>query len=88
MVVGHCAADADALATALAAMPPEEGMALIESLIGYEAKISMSNGDGYQTTGWGQMVEARPQADLLNVAVGASSSWPAGYQAIRLFLNW
>ena len=82
VVVGHCAADADALATALAAMPPEEGMALIESLIGYEAKISMSNGDGYQTTGWGQMVEARPQADLLNVAVGASSSWPAGYQAI------
>ncbi|MBJ9985703.1 DUF2271 domain-containing protein [Acinetobacter sp. S40] len=82
IVVGHCAADADALATALAAMSPEEGMALIESLIGYEAKMTLSNGDGYQTTGWGQMVEARPQAEMLKVAAGASSSWPAGYQAI------
>lgn len=82
VVVGHCAADTDALATALAAMQPEEGMALIESLIGYEAKMTLSNGDGYQTTGWGEMVEARPQAEMLKVAAGASSSWPAGYQAI------
>lgn len=41
VVVGQCAADADALATALTAMSPQDGMQLIEQLVGYEAQLEI-----------------------------------------------
>ena len=82
VVVGQCAADADALATALAAMPASEGMALIESLLGYEAQLTMSNGDIYQSAGWSNLLQQSAAVEMKTVAAGASAKWPAGYQAI------
>lgn len=81
VVVGKCAADADALATALAAMPADEGMQLIEALVGYEAKLTMSNGTVHQTSGWNSLVQSQTQPEMLNVAQASSASWPKGYQA-------
>ncbi len=83
VVVGTCAADADALATALAAMTPSEGLKLVEALIGYEAKLTLSNGDVYQSAGWNSLVQLPQNAEMRTVAAGQSSAkWPAGYQAI------
>ena len=83
VVVGQCAADADALATALAAMQPAEGLELIEALIGYEAKVTLTDGQVYQSSGWNSLVQLPQNAKMRTVAVGQSSAkWPAGYQAI------
>lgn len=82
VVVGQCAADADALATALVAMTPSEGMQLIESLVGYEAQLTLANGQTHQSAGWNALVQLPQQADFKNVAVNASAKWPAGYQAV------
>ena len=81
VVVGQCAADADALATALAAMTPAEGIELIESLIGYEAQMTLSNGDTFQSAGWNNLLQAQ-SPEMLAVAAGSSAKWPAGYQAV------
>ena len=81
VVVGQCAADADALATALAAMSPAEGIELIESLIGFEAQMTLSNGDSFQTAGWNNLLQAQ-SPEMLTVAAGSSAKWPAGYQAV------
>ena len=81
VVVGTCAADADALATALAAMPPQDGMALVEALIGYEAHLTMTNGQVHRSSGWNTLASTQKTADLQPVAQGASAKWPAGYQA-------
>ena len=80
VVVGQCAADADALATALAVMPPAEGMALIETLIGYEAKLTLANGEHFYSSGWSNLAKQQPQ--MQQVAKESSSSWPKGYQAL------
>ena len=82
VVVGKCAADADALATALTVMKPAEGMQLIESLLGYEAQLTLSTGETHQSTGWNALVQLPQQADFHNVAANASAKWPAGYQAV------
>ncbi|CAB1221732.1 DUF2271 domain-containing protein [Acinetobacter bouvetii] len=82
VVVGQCAADADALATALAAMQPEEGLELIEALIGYEAKLTLSNGDVHQSSGWNSLVQLPQNAEMRTVASSSAAKWPAGYQAI------
>lgn len=82
VVVGQCAADADALATALAAMQPAEGLELIEALIGYEAKLTLSNGDVHQSSGWNSLVQLPQNAEMRTVASQSATKWPAGYQAI------
>lgn len=83
VVVGTCAADADALATALAAMTPAEGLELIEALSGYEAKVTLTDGQVYQSSGWNSLVQRPQHAEMRTVAASQSSAkWPAGYQAI------
>lgn len=83
VVVGTCAADADALATALAAMTPAEGLKLIEALSGYEAKVTLTDGQVYQSSGWNSLVQTPQHAEMRTVAASQSSAkWPAGYQAI------
>lgn len=82
VVVGTCAADADALATALAAMSPAEGLQLIEQLVGYEAQMISQTGRIYQSSGWQHLLstpDSRPS--LHQTASDSSTSWPAGYQA-------
>jgi thiamine biosynthesis lipoprotein len=84
VVVAPTTADADALATALAVMPPEEGMALIARIAGAEAQIVYGNGRVVESAGW-QSLLATPQdqINMLSVASDAAvtSSWPQGYQA-------
>lgn len=87
VVVGQCAADADALATALAAMQPEEGLALIDALMGYEAKMTFSNGQVVQSSGWNSLVQPKQfdlsqNAEMQNVASSSAAKWPAAYQAV------
>ena len=83
VVVGTCAADADALATTLAAMTPAEGLELIEALSGYEAKVTLTDGQVYQSSGWNSLVQTPQHAEMRTVAASQSSAkWPAGYQAI------
>ena len=83
VVVGTCAADADALATALAAMTPAEGLELIEALSGYEVKVTLTDGQVYQSSGWNSLVQTPQHAEMRTVAASQSSAkWPAGYQAI------
>lgn len=93
VVVGQCAADADALATALAAMPPLDGMALIEQLAGYEAQMILTNDQRFQSAGWSTLVQSGQQAHSVTVAgdmpttvSGPNGVWPAGFQA-RLELS-
>lgn len=84
VVVAPTTADADALATALAVLPPEEGMALIARIAGAEAQIVYGNGRVVESAGW-QSLLATPQdqINMLSVAsdAAAASSWPQGYQA-------
>lgn len=83
VVVGTCAADADALATALAVMTPSEGLALIEALIGYEAKVTLTDGQMHQSSGWNSLVQMPQHAEMRTVAATQSlAKWPAGYQAV------
>ncbi|SDY57569.1 DUF2271 domain-containing protein [Acinetobacter kyonggiensis] len=83
VVVGTCAADADALATALAAMSPAEGLELIEALIGYEAKLTLTDGQAHQSSGWNSLVQMPQNAEMHTVAASQSAAkWPAGYQAV------
>lgn len=83
VVVGTCAADADALATALAAMTPSEGLELIEALIGYEAKVTLTDGKVHQSSGWNSLVQMPQNAEMRTVAASQSAAkWPAGYQAV------
>ena len=87
VVVGQCAADADALATALAAMPAEQGLQFIESLLGYEAQLTFTDGAVQQSSGWNALLAKdlpmlHPvQVDFQTVAQGSSAKWPSGYQA-------
>lgn len=82
VVVGQCAADADALATALTAMTPDEGMQLIEQLVGYEAQLVTRDGQHYQSSGWSSLLDANQPAIMRHIAANASATtWPKGYQA-------
>ncbi|ENX33622.1 hypothetical protein F889_02285 [Acinetobacter colistiniresistens] len=82
VVVGQCAADADALATALTAMPPYEGMQLIEQLVGFEAQLVASDGTSYQSTGWSTLLDANQAAVMRHIAGNAAATaWPKGFQA-------
>lgn len=51
-VIAPRAMDADALATALAVMPPRDGLALAAAFPGAEALILAADGTAYQTDGW------------------------------------
>ncbi len=82
VVVGQCAADSDALATALTAMPAHEGMQLIEQLVGYEAQLVATDGTRYQSSGWSSLMDANQPTMMRHVAAnGAATAWPKGYQA-------
>jgi thiamine biosynthesis lipoprotein len=68
------AADADALSTALCAMTPVEGLALVHGLDGFEAMVIDAEGRRHASAGWTALTEPR-----LFLAQ-APSAWPAGFQ--------
>lgn len=85
IVVAPQAADADALATALAAMPPAEGMALIAKLKHTEAQMTLSNGETFSSSGWHDLVATEQNYGAMRTVAtttSASTAWPAGYNAI------
>jgi hypothetical protein len=51
-VIAPTAIDADALATAVSVLAPEEGLALIESLEDVECQLMLANGHILATQGW------------------------------------
>ena len=82
-VAAASAADADALATALCAMPADAGMALAESLPGMEARVVAADGAERMTSGWNDLTTTAPSpppARLWRVAdaapAQASVPWP------------
>ena len=82
VVVGQCAADADALATALTAMSPQDGMQLIEQLVGYEAQLVATDGTKHHSSGWSTLLDANQPAIMREVAADNKAiTWPKGYQA-------
>jgi thiamine biosynthesis lipoprotein len=66
-VIAPRAADADALATALAVMPPEQGVKLASSLQGVEALILAADGARWETPGWSGYACAAPAAAAASV---------------------
>lgn len=73
-VFAPTARDADALSTALCAMPVQQGVALVDRLEGFEAMIVDPDGRRRASAGWRALSEQR-----LTLAQ-AASAWPAGYR--------
>lgn len=85
IVVAPHAADADALATALAAMTPAEGMALIAQLKHTEAQMTLSDGQTFSSSGWHELVATEQNYGAMRTVASSSSSsatWPSGYNAV------
>ncbi len=86
IVVAPYAADADALATALAAMTPAEGMALIAQLEHTEAQMTLNNGETFSSSGWHNLVATEQNYGAMRTVASSNTSanaaWPAGYNAI------
>ncbi len=87
VVVAPHAADADALATAIAAMSPAQAMALIEQLDHTEAQLTLTNGETFHSSGWHDLVATdQTNAAMRSVANDGNASkavaWPSGYRAM------
>jgi thiamine biosynthesis lipoprotein len=67
------AMEADALSTALCAMPVVEGLAFVERLEGAEALVIDAEGRRRASSGWAALSEPRL------IAAQAASPWPVGY---------
>jgi thiamine biosynthesis lipoprotein len=79
--VAGCAMDADALSTALMAVPPREGMRLVERTAGAEARLALADGRVMTSSGWGRLATDAPPPRLIRVAdAPAGAPWPAGFQ--------
>jgi thiamine biosynthesis lipoprotein len=79
-VFAASAADADALATAVAAVTPAEGLAMVESVTGAEALVIDDSGARHATSGWTTLARD-PPARLIRTAAAAAAgpAWPAGF---------
>ena len=73
-VFAPTAADADALSTALCAMAPSEGVALVDRLDGFEALVTDADGHRLSSAGWAALRE--PGLLLAE----APSAWPADFR--------
>jgi thiamine biosynthesis lipoprotein len=68
------AADADALSTALCAMPPSEGLDLVGRLDGFEALVIDPGGQRHASAGWAALAQPRL------ILAQAPSPWPADFR--------
>jgi len=80
-VLAPNAADADALATALSVMAPQQGLALIAQLPGVEALLQLADGRQQTSSGWHLAAAQREQraGSFMHTADGAAATWPAGF---------
>ena len=72
------AMDADALATALAVLPPAEGLALVARRPGTAALIVDADGRRHVTPGWGGFHGDAPRL-IRAAAPAAAGGWPSGF---------
>lgn len=77
-VIGPTARDADALATALCAMPAHEAIALADRLGGFEAMVIDEDGRRLSSRGWPGL-DSAPEAPARLQKAQAARPWPAGY---------
>lgn len=75
-VFAPTARDADALSTALCAMPSAEGVALVERLDGFEAQVIDADGRRQASPGWAALAGPRL------IPAQAPSAWPAGFRLV------
>jgi thiamine biosynthesis lipoprotein len=68
------ATDADALSTALCAMAPGDGLALVDRLDGFEAVVIGPDGRRHASSGWAALAEPRL------ILAQAASAWPADFR--------
>lgn len=80
-VVAPTAAEADSLATALLAMPPEEGLLLVAQS-GAQARITQSDGAVLTTADWTHL-ESGPSPQLLAGTAGLTSVADKGGPSLR-----
>jgi thiamine biosynthesis lipoprotein len=73
-VFAPTAIDADALSTALCAMAPAQGLALVRGLDGFEALVIDADGRRHASAGWAALKEPRL------ILAQAPSAWPTGFQ--------
>lgn len=73
-VFAPASADADALSTALCAMPPSDSLPLVDRLAGFEALVTDAEGRRHVSAGWAALTEPRL------ILAQAPSAWPAGFQ--------
>ena len=75
-VIADRSADADALATVLNVLAPDEGQALVRALPGVECRIVAADGQVTRSDGWHRYEVARP---VLAAATSTPSSAPAAW---------
>ncbi|MGZ3401620.1 MAG: DUF2271 domain-containing protein [Caulobacteraceae bacterium] len=73
------AADADALSTALCAMAPVEGLALVDRLDGFEALVIDADGRRHVSAGWRALSDGH-WAEPRLILAQAPSPWPADFR--------
>ena len=63
-------------------MSPQDGMQLIEQLVGYEAQLVATDGTKHHSSGWSTLLDANQPAIMREVAADNKAiTWPKGYQA-------
>jgi thiamine biosynthesis lipoprotein len=80
-VIAPTAAEADALATALCAMPVQTGLALVETLPGVEARVAEASGAARVSSGWSATTVSAPEppARLIRAADSLTAPWPTRF---------
>ena len=73
VVTAPCAADADALATALCLMAPRNGLALVDRLPGVEARLTDRHGAVHASRGWEALTEPAPHLVPAEAAVAPAA---------------
>ena len=80
-VLATTTAEADALATALCAMPARAGMDMVDRLPGVEARVARRDGRIDCSRGWDALTvtPAQAPARLIRAADSAAAPWPAKF---------
>ncbi len=74
---------ANALATTLCVLSPEEGLRLVASIPNAECLLVTAAGREFRSEGWGalELTKPRPKVEFVATADEAKDVWPEGYQA-------
>ncbi len=79
-VTARTAAEADALATAFAVMPPRKAIALANVRPGVEALIQTADGRRLISAGWRYLVDTPEKSRVRLIRVADGPAWPRGFE--------